>query len=147
VVTPRSAMLTFMGYEGPRRRILIADDVGANRQMLIDLLQPLGFDIQEAVNGEDALTQARREPPDLVFMDLSMPVMDGLEATRRLRADATLEPVPIIALTANASPADQAQALAAGVNDVIAKPFDSNVLLTRLGQLLSLVWTHDTVPA
>jgi signal transduction histidine kinase/ActR/RegA family two-component response regulator len=144
---PRPAMLTFMGYEGPRRRILIADDVGANRQMLIDLLQPLGFDVLEAVDGADALAQARREPPDLIFMDLSMPVMDGLEATRRLRADATLGTVPIIALTANASPADQAQALAAGVNDVIAKPFDSNVLLTRLGQLLSLAWTHDPIPA
>ena len=132
---------TVTGYEGARRKILIADDVLANRTMLIDLLRPLGFDTLEATNGQAALDQVRNASPDLVLMDLKMPVIDGLEAIRRLRQDPLNRQLPIIAVSANVSSHDRQEALTAGASGFMPKPFQRDTLLAQLGAHLSLTWT------
>jgi CheY-like chemotaxis protein len=129
------------GYEGPRRRVLVVDDVAGNRKMLIDLLAPLGFELHVATDGREALQQAERVNPHLVLMDNVMPVMDGPEATRRLRATPGLEDVPIIAISAGAQPADRAASLAAGADAVLTKPVRLDDLLDSIGSLLKLRWT------
>jgi signal transduction histidine kinase/ActR/RegA family two-component response regulator len=130
------------GYEGPRRRILLVDDVEANRVMLAELLKPLGFETQDAAHGQDALDHVRASMPDLVLMDLAMPVMDGLEATRLLRLDPQTRQLPVIALSANASNAHRDEALEAGATLFMSKPFESAALLDVLGRCLSLSWTR-----
>lgn len=135
---PRSDMT---GYEGPRRTILIVDDVEINRTMLADILRPLGFDTVEAADGQEALDRIGQSRPDLVLMDLAMPVMDGLQATRALRSLQLTRNLPIIALSANASNADRDEALEAGAQVFLAKPFDRADLLRCLGEQLDLRWT------
>jgi len=132
-----------VGYQGPRRTILIADDVPANRTMLVDLLRPMGFDTLEANNGQAALDQIQARKPDLVLMDLAMPVLNGLEAMRLLRRNEATRQLPIIALSANASQEDHQQALAAGANGFMPKPFDRSVLLSHLGTQLGLTWVTE----
>lgn len=135
--------LTVTGYAGPRRKILIVDDVQANRVMLADLLSALGFETIEASNGQEALDQVALEQPALVLMDLSMPIMDGLEATQQLRATPASATIPIIALSANASHVDRTQAMAAGANHFIAKPFERGDLLGKLASSLDLTWVTE----
>lgn len=139
--TPTTPDTEMSGYEGRRRTILIVDDVDINRTMLIDILRPLGFDTVEAADGQQALDRIGEALPDLVLMDLAMPVMDGLKATRALRAQESTSKLPIIALSANASNADRDEALAAGANVFIAKPFERTELLRQLGESLDLRWT------
>jgi len=129
------------GYEGPRRRVLVVDDVAGNRKMLIDLLAPLGFEVHVATDGQQALEQAQRLNPDVVLMDNVMPVMDGLEATRRLRAMPEVAGIPIIAISAGAQPSDRAASLAAGANAFLTKPVRIDDLLDNIGALLKLRWT------
>jgi CheY-like chemotaxis protein len=146
--SPASVGANVTGYEGPRRLVLIADDVVTNRHVLVELLHPLGFDTLEASDGAEAIELHHRHHPDLVLMDLAMPVMDGLEATRQIRAQAQAEtqaPV-IIALTANASPTHRAQALQAGASAFLPKPFDRMELLGLIAQGLDLTWRHDANP-
>jgi len=139
---PAIALLSSVtGYEGPRRCIVIADDVLANRTMLADLLRPLGFETLEAANGQEAVDLVSTHSPDLVLMDLAMPVMDGLQAMRHIRAAKADHLVPIVALSANASNADREQALAAGASGFMAKPFGRASLLEHLGSCLKLQWT------
>jgi len=102
------------GYEGPRRTILVVDDVAANRMVLGDMLAPLGFEMAEAANGREGLEKAQSLRPDLILMDSVMPETDGLEATRRLRQLPGLGEVAIIAISANASGTNEATARAAG---------------------------------
>lgn len=128
------------GYAGPRRRVLVVDDVAANREMLTELLGALGFETDAAIHGQDALDKVALMPPDLVLMDLAMPVMDGLEATRRLRATELGKSLPIIALSANASHTHRDQAMEAGATMFMSKPFENAVLLSNLGNCLSLTW-------
>lgn len=138
--------LNVTGYEGQRRRILIVDDVPANRSMLVELLRPLGFQTMEAMHGQDALDQIPATPPDLVLMDLAMPVMDGLEATRRMRAGLAGDrgkDLPVIALSANASSAHRDQALGAGATLFMSKPFERMALLENVGRCLSLTWVQQ----
>ncbi len=135
-----------LGYEGARKRVLIVDDVAANRQMLNELLLALGFDTQEAIHGQDALDKMQASWPDLVLMDLAMPVMDGLEAMRRIRASDLGKALPIIALSANASHAHRDQAMEAGATLFMSKPFENAVLLGHLGRCLSLIWLQEVPP-
>jgi CheY-like chemotaxis protein len=135
------------GYEGPRRRILVVDDVPVNRELLLALLQPLGFDLTEAADGAEGVAKFAQTAPDLVLMDLVMPVMDGLEAMRRIRASGPEgAAVPILALSANAGQQDRAQAQSAGANHFIAKPVPHNELIDWIGQALGLVWQHRGQP-
>ncbi|MFT3856076.1 MAG: ATP-binding protein [Aquabacterium sp.] len=142
--TPRERAPLAIGYEGARRHVLVVDDVAANREMLVALLNPLGFETTEAIDGQDALDKVAACRPDLILMDLAMPVMDGLQATRRLRESAEHKDIPVIALTANASGAHRVEALAAGANMFMSKPFESAELLGLIGDCLSLAWVTDT---
>ena len=131
------------GYHGPRRKVLVVDDIASNRATMVDLLAPLGFDVIEADNGETGLELARAAAPDLILMDSVMPVMDGREATRRLRQGPANGAVPIIAVSASASVADQQDSLAVGANAFLPKPVDLDRLLVEIGTLLQLTWLPD----
>ena len=113
--------------------MLVVEDDVRNVFALTSLLEPRGMRVVIARNGKEALTAVERESSiDLVLMDLMMPEMDGLEATRELRKDPRWSKLPIIALTAKAMRDDQEQCLAAGANDYVAKPFDVEMLLSLL---------------
>ena len=129
------------GYEGPRKTVLVADDVPDNRALVADLLSSLGFSVLEAVDGEDLLAQAQSARPDLLITDVVMPGIDGLEATRRLRRLPGWGSVPILVVSANVSGEDQAQALAAGADAFLPKPIALNPLLQQVGEHLKLRWT------
>jgi signal transduction histidine kinase len=129
-----------IGYEGARRRLLVVDDVPGNRSMLTEMLTVLGFEVGTAGDGESALLQLESGPWDLVMMDTTMPVMDGLEATRRIRRHPGWQKLPVISLSANASEADRNRCLVAGASAFLSKPIDRTALLKLLGDLLSLQW-------
>ncbi len=135
--------LIAIGYQGARRTVLVVDDVDANRAVIVDLLRPLGFAIHEAANGREGVAQAQALIPDLIVMDVRMPVMDGLEATRLIRQTATLRQVPIIVVSASATPDDQAESMVAGANAFFVKPVDQRCLLEQIGQDLKLTWTYE----
>jgi PAS domain S-box-containing protein len=131
------------GYAGPRRRVLVTDDLAENRAFLVDALGQLGFEVAEAVDGRDGLAKAQSLRPDLILMDIVMPEMDGLEATRRLREIPFLAQVPIIAVSASASSADEEKSLAQGANVFLPKPVDLRRLLAEIGRLLNLEWIEE----
>ena len=118
-------------------KILIVEDDELNRDSLRRLLRRRGFEIVLAVDGEDGVATARAEAPDLILMDMSLPVVDGWEATRRLKADPAVQATPIIALTAHAMSSDRDKALAAGCDDFDTKPIDLDRLLPKIHALLS----------
>jgi CheY-like chemotaxis protein len=118
-------------------RILIVEDNAINREMLTRRLARNGYDVVTAVDGENALAVARERTPDLVLMDMSLPVLDGWEAARRMKADQGLKQMPIIALTAHAMATDREKALGAGCDDYDTKPIDLPRLLGKIKALLS----------
>lgn len=107
-----------------------------NRDMLSRRLARQGHEMLIAVDGAQGVAMAVEQRPDIVLMDMSLPVLDGWEATRRLKADAATAPIPIIALTAHALASDREQALAAGCDDYDTKPIDLPRLLEKIGRLL-----------
>ena len=113
-------------------RALLVEDNEFNQQVARELLESAGMQITLAVNGEQALTKLRSESFDIVFMDIQMPVMDGLEATRQLRCIKALNDLPVIAMTAHAMAQDRQRCLDNGMNDYISKPIDPNVLMGML---------------
>lgn len=122
-----------------RRKILVVEDNVDNRRILVYRLKRIGdFEILEASNGLEALALVESSCPDLIFMDLKMPVMDGWEATRRIRTMELGRRIPIIALTAQAMAGDEQKALAAGCDDYVAKPIvDPDVVREKLERLLA----------
>ena len=114
------------------KRILVIEDQEDNRAILRDLLSSAGFSVLEAVNGAEGVTKARSELPDLILMDIQMPVMDGYEATRRIKADAATASIPIIAVTSYALSGDEVRAREAGCNGYVAKPFSPRQLLGQV---------------
>jgi len=130
------------GYVGPRRRLLVVDDLPLNRQFLAALLQPLGFGLVEAADGEQALARLADDRPDLVLMDMSMPGLSGDAAIQRIRALPRGEGVPIIALTAQTSQMSRQTALEAGASAFLPKPVQREELLAKIGELLGLEWTR-----
>jgi CheY-like chemotaxis protein len=116
-----------------------------NRALLVDLLTDRGFDTDEAANGEQALARMRAQRPDLVLMDVSMPVLDGIEATRRLRADPLLRDLRVIMLSASPGEGNRRSAIDAGADAFIAKPLDLVALLLTMGELLALQWVERPV--
>ena len=104
--------------------ILVVEDNPGNRMLIADLLAANGYRPIEARDGEEGIALARQEKPDLILMDLSLPRLDGWEATRRLKADAELKDIPVVALTAHAMAGDEAKALDAGCDGYIAKPIN-----------------------
>jgi two-component system, cell cycle response regulator DivK len=117
-------------------RILIVEDNEMNRDMLTRRLQRKGYDVVSAIDGQTGLDSARRQAPDLVLMDMSLPVLDGWEATRQLKADSDLRKIPVIALTAHAMSGDREKALAAGCDDYDTKPIELPRLLRKIEALL-----------
>ena len=135
------------GYRGPRRRVLVVDDVAGNRAVVTDLLSGLGFELEEADQGVAALRCIEARRPDIVLMDILMPVKDGLTATQRLRAMPGCERLPVIVLSAGASETDRARSLQVGADDFLVKPIDFDELLQRIGGLLELDWLHEAPAA
>ncbi|GAB4032441.1 ATP-binding protein [Spirosoma gilvum] len=129
------------GYEGRRRTILIVDDHWENRSLLTNLLEPLGFRTIEAENGAVALKRAHENRPDLVLMDLVMPLMDGFEAVRQFRREATFSTVKIVALSASVLNSQQVS-LDAGCDDFLPKPVNVDELLSVIQFQLQLTWTY-----
>ena len=118
-----------------RKKILIVDDTDWNRDLLVQLLED-DYEIAQAADGEEGVKQAAAERPDLILMDLGMPVMDGWEATRRIKADPELKHIPVIAVTSHAMVGDEITARQAGCDDYIAKPVDENLLMEKIRRLL-----------
>jgi two-component system cell cycle response regulator DivK len=118
------------------KRILIVEDTEDNRQILRDLLTNAGFDIVEAHDGEAAVKAASEYRPDLILMDIQLPIMNGYEAIRRIKANTKLQPIPIIAVTSYALSEDKEKARAAGCDGYIAKPFSPRQLLATVRELL-----------
>ena len=117
--------------------ILVVEDQMDNRQILRDLLGSAGYQlIVEAENGEEALAAVAKQRPDLILMDIQLPVLDGYEATRRIRADPGLKAIPIIAVTSYALAGDEAKALAAGCNAYVTKPYSPRQLLAKVREFL-----------
>jgi two-component system cell cycle response regulator DivK len=113
-------------------RILLVEDNDANRDMLTRRLVRRGYDVDGAADGQQGVTAAQRGAPDLILMDLSLPVMDGCEATRRLKADPATRRIPIIALTAHAMLSDRQRAFDAGCDDFDTKPVELGRLLGKI---------------
>ena len=118
------------------KRILLVEDEEDNMQILRDLLAP-GYELVEADNGEKALAAVAKQRPDLILMDIQLPIMDGYEATRRLKADPALRSIPIIAITSYALGQDEKRARAAGCDDFVAKPYSPRALLEKIREYLS----------
>jgi two-component system, cell cycle response regulator DivK len=117
-------------------KILIVEDNEMNRDMLSRRLIRRGFEIVMAVDGEEGIAAAKAETPDLILMDMSLHVVDGWEATRRLKADAGTKRIPVIGLTAHAMAGDREKAIAAGCDDYDTKPIELPRLLEKLKALL-----------
>jgi CheY-like chemotaxis protein len=117
--------------------IMVVEDFEDNRFMMRRLLEMSGYQVLEAVNGEEAVEIAKREHPSLILMDLSLPLLDGLAATRRIRQETELRDVPIVAVSAHDTADFHADALAAGCNDYVTKPIDFDQLEALLGKLLT----------
>jgi len=117
------------------KRILIVEDVAMNMDLLIQLLED-DYQLLTASNGQQGIDMAAAEKPDLILMDMSLPKVDGWEATRRIKADAELRHIPIIALTAHAMKGDEEKARAAGCDDYLTKPIDDELLYARLKHFL-----------
>jgi CheY-like chemotaxis protein len=117
-------------------KILLVEDNEMNRDMLSRRLMRHGFDVVVATDGGEGVSRAAVERPDLILMDMSLPVIDGWEATRRIKAEPDTRDVPVIALTAHAMESDRAQAVAAGCDDYDTKPVELPRLIAKIRSLL-----------
>jgi two-component system cell cycle response regulator DivK len=118
------------------RRILVVDDQEDNRRILRDLLTASAFQVIEATTGEDGVTLAESERPDLILMDIQLPGIDGYEATRRIKTIPELRATPLIVVTSYALSGDDVKAFAAGADAYVSKPFSPRALLARVRELL-----------
>ena len=117
-------------------KILLVEDNEDNRDMLTRLLQRRGFEVVSAVDGRQGIAMAGSEAPDTILMDMSLPELDGWEATRRLKSEPSTRSIPVIALTAHAMSGDREKAIAAGCDDFDTKPVDLERLLGKIEALL-----------
>jgi len=137
---------TIIGFEGKRKHILVVDDKWENRLLIVSLLTPLGFQVSEAADGQEGVAKAREGRPDLVLMDLVMPVMNGLEATRQMRQSPELKDMVVIACSASAFAFNRQDSLEAGCNDFLPKPVQAEDLFEKIGRYLNIQWVYDTAP-
>src|SRR5215510_9063911 len=124
------------------KKILVVEDVDFNRDLIVQLLEDT-YEVLTAADGAEGLELAAREHPDLILMDLSLPVIDGWEVTRRLKADEALHHIPIIALSAHAMIGDREKALQCGCDGYLSKPLDEDLLFSTLARLLEQVCHHE----
>ena len=134
-----------VGYQGIKKKILVVDDTEQVREFLTNLLAPLGFALAEAQNGLEALVKLKDFNPDIVLMDLVMPVMNGLETIKNIRSDPYDKNIPIIALSASVFADDRSQSLAAGSNIFMPKPINIEQLLNNIGKLIGIEWKYERV--
>lgn len=134
-----------LGYQGKKRQILVIDDREENRLVIINMLEPLGFQVTEADNGQTGLDIAVQMLPDLIVTDIHMPIMDGLEMTRCLRQLPDFATTPIIASPATLSQVDIQASLDAGCNSFFPKPIEFTGLLNQLQQHLELQWIYEEI--
>jgi two-component system cell cycle response regulator DivK len=118
------------------QRILVVEDQEDNRQILRDLLGSAGYEMTEAEDGEQALVAVKAQRPDLILMDIQLPIMDGYEATRRIKAQPDLKSIPIIVVTSYALSGDEAKARAAGCDAYVTKPYSPRQLLMKIKEYL-----------
>ena len=130
-----------IGYLGKYQKILIVDDQPEHRQLVMSILQPLGFGMMDACSGEECLAKVQKKPPDLILLDLSMPGLDGAGTAKQLRQKGYT--MPIVVLSANAYPSDRLNAINAGCNDFLAKPIQVSELLAKLKLHLALDWLYQ----
>jgi two-component system cell cycle response regulator DivK len=114
------------------KRILVVEDQEDNRRILHDLLTNAGYEIVQAENGEEAVKAAAAQRPDLILMDIQLPLLDGYEATRRIKADPALRAIPIIVVTSYALSGDESKARAAGCDAYITKPYSPRAILAKI---------------
>jgi two-component system cell cycle response regulator DivK len=114
------------------KRILVIEDHEENRRLLRDLLTSFGYELTEALTGEDGLAAAAASPPDLILMDIQLPGIDGYETTRRIKSNPVLRHIPVIAVTSYALSGDDVKAFAAGCDAYVTKPFDPAELLEKI---------------
>jgi len=131
-----------IGYNGPRRKVLVVDDKEYNRAVLVNFLEPLGFETAEAENGQEGIERAQSFQPDIIFMDIVMPVMTGYEAVPLLRQSPEFDRTSIIAASASAFEIDKQKTLLAGCNGFIAKPIQAPELFATLKKHLNLEWQY-----
>ncbi len=131
---------TVIGYKGPAKKVLVVDDKTENRSLIVDILSPLGFKLIESENGEDALLKSAEFKPDLILMDIVMPVLDGIEATRRIRNSSELNNIIVIALSASVYEQSRQETKESGCDDFIPKPIRVDTLLEKLKYHLKLDW-------
>jgi signal transduction histidine kinase/DNA-binding NarL/FixJ family response regulator len=133
-----------LGYEGARRQILVVDDRWENRAVLLNLLEPIGFEVIEAENGQEGLEKLRLTQPDLVITDLLMPVMNGLEFLKSIRSSEDLKQTQVIVSSASVTQADRQMAIDQGGDAFLAKPVDAHVLFELLSAHLPLEWLYHS---
>lgn len=130
----------------PTYRILVVEDRWENRRLLVNMLTPLGFEVQEARNGQEAIAQWQSWHPHLIWMDMRMPVMDGYEATRQIKGNGPDQDTVIIALTASAFEESRSIVLDAGCDDFVRKPFRDHVIFDKMAQHLGVEYLYEDVP-
>ena len=118
------------------KKILVVEDAEDNRQILRDLFSMAGYDMIEARDGAEGVAKASEHKPDLILMDIQMPVMDGYEATRLIKADPALKAIPVIAVTSYALSGDEEKARTAGCDGHIAKPFSPRQMLAKVREII-----------
>src|SRR5215470_4789301 len=128
-------------------RILVVDDSEANRDIIVTRLSPHGYEIIQAIDGEEALSSARANLPDVVLLDITMPKMNGLEVCRQLKNDGSLPFMPIILVTAKADSNDVAIGLEAGADEYVTKPINQVALVARVKSVLRIKELNDRTTA
>ncbi len=134
---------TIIGYEGDRRSVLIIDDRWENRSVVVSLLEPLGFDMIEAQDGQEGLIKAAAHQPDLIITDLAMPGLNGFEMLLKLRSDDNLKHLKVIVSSASVSDIDRQHSVEAGGDDFLAKPVQADELFKLLQTYLNLTWINE----
>ncbi|MDX2096467.1 MAG: MASE1 domain-containing protein [Leptolyngbyaceae cyanobacterium bins.59] len=132
-----------IGYQGDRQTLLVIDDKWENRSVIVNLLEPLGFTVVEAEDGQEGLRKASEVKPNLIITDILMPVMDGYQFLQTIRQSETLKHLPIIVSSASVSSMDQQQSLNAGGNDFLTKPVEAEELFQKLRHHLKLTWIYE----
>lgn len=145
IIDPEPRKVIGIAPNQPKFRILVVDDVAASRLLLNKLLTGIGFVVQEAGNGQEAIDLWSQWHPDLILMDMRMPVIDGYEATRRIKAQSKGQQTVIIALTASAFEEEKVVVLSAGCDDFMRKPFKEIELIAKIGQCLDINYLYEEI--
>ncbi len=138
------SLYNIAGYQGKKQKILIIDDNLENRSVIVNILEPIGFELQSASNGQEGLEQAAKFRPDLIITDLMMPVMDGFEMTRQLRKSSDFKNITVLATSARVFKFEQQKSQQSGCQDFIPKPIQVSELLEKLKHYLHLSWIYKT---